>query len=66
MATLIPAINSENISQYGERTVISALLDQLPNDAHVYHSFETLQSVERAGYTKGKRLVQGEIDVIVV
>ena len=66
MATLIPAINSEDISQHGERNVVIALLDQLPNDAHVYHSFETLQTVERAGDRKGKRLVEGEIDAIVV
>jgi len=69
MATLNPRINPDHIHPLGEWQVIKALLNQLPEQAIIYHNFEALNQVQRGGSNKSnkhKRLQQGEMDVVVV
>ena len=66
MARLIPPVaNFETIKNPGERVVAQALVEQLPNDVVVYHSYSMTrrQRHERTGV---EYLQPGEADFVVV
>ena len=65
MAKLIPKINPEDIGNNGERIVAMALVDQLPDDCIVYHSYPWLRQ-ERNEYNNRTQLRQGEVDFVVI
>jgi len=65
MAKLIPKINPEDIGNNGERIVAMALVDQLPDDCFVYHSYPWLRQ-ERNEYNNRKQLRQGEVDFVII
>ena len=65
MARLRPKVNPKDISNTGERLVATALVDQLPDDCLVYHSYPWLRQ-DRALYSGRVKLRQGEVDFIIV
>ncbi len=65
MARLIPKIVPQDISNVGERDVAMALVDQLPDDVVIYHSYPWLKS-DRNDYTKKVTLREGEADFVIV
>jgi len=65
MARLIPKIVPEEISNVGERNVAMALVEQLPDDCIVYHSYPWLRS-DRNDNTGRVTLREGEADFVIV
>ena len=65
MARLIPKIAPQDISNVGERDVAMALVDQLPDDVIIYHSYPWLKS-DRNDYSKKVTLREGEADFVIV
>lgn len=66
MARLIPPVaNLKEIENSGERLVAEALVDQLPDDVVVYHSYPWLR-MERHEKTGADYLQPGEVDFVVV
>ncbi|MEQ8853609.1 NERD domain-containing protein [Gimesia sp.] len=65
MARLIPKIAPQDISNIGERDVAMALVDQLPDDVIIYHSYPWLKS-DRNDFTKKVTLREGEADFVIV
>ena len=65
MARLIPKTDPKNIVNHGERFVVQALLDQLPSDYIVYHSYPWLRP--RRHETTNKEFLQpGEADFVIL
>ena len=66
MARLIPPVNNlSDIANHGERLVAEALVEQLPNDVVVYHSYPWLR-LERHERTGAEYLQPGEADFVIV
>ncbi len=66
MATLIPPVNLDDIQVKSERDVAKALVEQLPNDCVVYHSYPWLR-LERDNYNPRRQgLQQGEADFLII
>jgi len=66
MARLIPPVsNFTDIENRGERLVAQALVEQLPNDVVVYHSYPWLR-LQRHEKTGAEYLQPGEADFVVV
>ncbi|MEZ4864827.1 MAG: NERD domain-containing protein [Caldilineaceae bacterium] len=65
MARLIPKIDPKTISNTGERLVAQALLQQLPADYIVYHSYPWLRP-RRHEKTQKDFLQPGEADFVVL
>ena len=66
MARLIPPVNNlSDIANHGERLVAEALVEQLPNDVVVYHSYPWLR-LERHERTEAEYLQPGEADFVIV
>ena len=63
MARLIPKIAPEEIRNAGERDVATALVEQLPDEVIVYHSYPWLRP-ER--HDKTVTLREGEADFVIV
>ena len=55
MARLIPKIAPEDISNVGERDVAIALVEQLPNECIVYHSFPLFDFARLRLAARGRR-----------
>ncbi|MCB9531011.1 MAG: NERD domain-containing protein [Myxococcales bacterium] len=66
MARLIPPVRElRDIENVGERVVAEALLEQLPDDVVVYHSYPWLR-LERHSRTDAEYLQPGEADFVIV
>ena len=66
MAQLIPPIAVEEIPVKSERDVAKSLVERLPNDCMVYHSYPWLR-LERSHYKSGQQTLQeGEADFLVI
>ena len=66
MARLIPPVhNLSDIANHGERLVAEALVEQLPNDVVVYHSYPWLR-LERRERKGAEYLQPGEADFVIV
>lgn len=65
MAKLIPNINVDEIDQKPERDVARALVDQLPNNVIVLHSYPWLRP-DRNDRTGKTTLLEGEADFLIV
>jgi Nuclease-related domain/Type III restriction enzyme, res subunit len=65
VARLIPKIAPGDIANVGERDVALALVEQLPDDVIIYHSFPWLRS-DRNDKTKKITLREGETDFVIV
>lgn len=65
MVRLIPKIDVTEIKNSGERLVATALLEQLPDECILYHSYPWLRT-ERALYSKRESLRQGEADFVII
>ena len=65
MARLIPKVELENISLKPERDVAKALVDKLPNDCVIYHSYPWLRT-DRNDRDGSKRLREGETDFVII
>jgi hypothetical protein len=65
MARLIPKIAPQDISNVGERDIAIALVEQLPDDCIVYHSYPWLRA-DRNDRTKKVTLREGEADFVIV
>lgn len=65
MARLIPDIPIEDIASKPERDVARTLVDQLPNDVWIFHSYPWLRP-ERNDRTGKKTLREGETDFLVL
>ena len=65
MARLIPLIDVEDISLKPERDVARALIDQLPNNVTVLHSYPWLRA-DRNDKTGKVTLREGEADFLVI
>ena len=65
MAQLIPKIEPTQIRNSGERDIVTALTDQLPNDCIIYHSHPWLKP-ERNDFKGGISLREGETDFVVI
>ena len=65
MARLIPKIKTEEISLKPERDVACALVEQLPQDCIVYHSYPWLRE-ERNDKSGNIFLKEGEVDFVIV
>lgn len=63
MARLMPEVNIEEITHQPEKEVARALVDGLPSDCLVFHSYPWLAENDNRGK---KRLYQGEIDFLVL
>ena len=66
MPSLIPPIAINDIQPFSEQQVIAALMRQLPEDCRLYHNFEYIASIDRAGKNPGRRLLEGEIDAVIL
>jgi len=65
MASLIPAISVEDIDNKPERDVARSLVEKLPDNVVVYHSYPWLRS-ERNDYNGKTTLREGEIDFVLL
>lgn len=65
MARLIPKIQVEEISLKPERDVARALVEQLPQNCIVYHSYSWLKE-DRNDKKSNVVLKQGEADFVIV
>lgn len=65
MARLIPKIAPKDISNVGERDVATALVEQLPDNCIVYHSYAWLRA-DRNDRSKKVTLREGEADFVIV
>lgn len=65
MARLIPKIAPQDISNVGERDVATALVEQLPDECIVYHSYPWLRA-DRNDRSKKVTLREGEADFVIV
>ncbi len=66
MARLIPPVAIEEIKVKSERDVAKALVDKLPQDCTVYHSFPWLR-LERNEYRPDNQALQeGEADFLII
>lgn len=65
MARLIPRVDPNSIENNGERIVAQALVQQLPADCVVYHSFPWLRTEPHA-HTGKEYLQPGEADFVLV
>ncbi|MCH7688167.1 MAG: NERD domain-containing protein, partial [Planctomycetes bacterium] len=65
MARLIPKIAPQDISNVGERDIAIALVEQLPDECIVYHSYPWLRA-DRNDRTKKVTLREGEADFVIV
>ncbi|MFH2122759.1 MAG: NERD domain-containing protein [Pseudomonadota bacterium] len=65
MARLIPAINVEDISIKPERDTARSLVESLPDNVLIYHSYPWLRS-ERNDNTGKVTIKEGEVDFVVV
>ncbi len=65
MARLIPKVDIESITVKPERDVARALVDLLPNDCIIYHSYPWLRT-DRNDWDGSKRLKQGETDFVII
>ena len=65
MARLIPKVNPSQITNDGEKLVAQALVEQLPDECVVYHSYPWLRP-ERNAHSSKTTLRQGEADFIIV
>ena len=65
MAHLIPNIHADEIENKPERDVARALVDELPDDVTVYHSYPWLRA-DRNDRTGKTTLRQGEADFLVL
>lgn len=65
MARLIPKISMDEILSKPERDVARALIEQLPKDCIVYHSYPWLRA-DRNDKTGKTTLCEGEADFVVV
>jgi len=65
MALLIPKVSPADILNAGEREVAKALVEQLPDDCIVYHSYPWLRA--NRDHKEGKAtLREGETDFVIV
>ncbi|MCG8312445.1 MAG: NERD domain-containing protein, partial [Pseudomonadales bacterium] len=66
MAKLIPPIQVEDIPVKSERDVARSLVDRLPNDCTVYHSYPWLR-LERHEFNPNNQILQeGEADFLII
>ncbi len=65
MAKLIPPIDPNEIANMGERDVATALVQQLPDDCVIYHSFPWLRPL-RNDRTGKVTLREGEADFVIL
>ncbi len=65
MARLIPKIAPHDIANVGERDIAIALVEQLPDDCIVYHSYPWLRA-DRNDKSKKVTLREGEADFVIV
>ena len=65
MATLIPKIEVDEIRQKPERDVARVLIEQLPSNVRVFHSYPWLRP-DRNDYTGNVTLHEGETDFVIV
>ena len=66
MAKLIPPVNIDDISVKSERDVARSLVERLPNDCTVYHSYPWLR-LERNQYKPENQVLQeGEADFLII
>ncbi len=65
MARLIPKVSIDEIALKPERDVARALVDQLPNDCIIYHSYPWLRA-ERNDRTGRDTLREGETDFVIL
>ena len=66
MARLVPPVaNLSEFGNQGERVVAEALVEQLPDDVVVYHSYPWLR-VQRHEKTGAEYLQPGEIDFVIL
>ncbi len=63
---LIPPVPFSAITNDGEREVLEKLMEQLPDDARIYHNFDLLTAEFRNGSGARIKLNEGEIDAIVL
>ena len=66
MAKLLPAVDIETIDPLSEREVLVALIRDLPADAIVLHSYETLEREKRGKSKSVAKLVEGECDMVIL
>lgn len=65
MARLVPKLEVEEIQNRGERDVARALVQQLPDECVVYHSYPWLRP-ERHSWSNKATLKEGEADFVVL
>lgn len=66
MARLIPPVNVDDIAVKSERDVARSLVERLPNDCTVYHSYPWLR-LERNEYKPENQFLQeGEADFLII
>lgn len=65
MARLIPKVSIEEIQVKPERDVAQALMENLPQDCIVYHSYPWLKA-DRSDFDRSYNLKEGEADFVVV
>ena len=65
MARLIPRVSVDEIALKPERDVARALVDQLPDDCLIYHSYPWLKP-DRNDRTGKVTLREGETDFVII
>ena len=65
MARLIPKVSVEEIQVKPERDVASALMEKLPEECIIYHSYPWLK-LDRSDLDRSYKLKEGETDFVVV
>lgn len=65
MARLVPKVEVEAIANAGERVVARALVEQLPDDFVVYHSYPWLNH-DRNDIDRRPFIREGEVDFLIV
>lgn len=66
MAKLLPAIDIATVEPLSEQQVLTALMRDLPDDAIVLHSYETLSREKRRQAKSVARLIEGECDMVIL
>lgn len=66
MARLIPNVEIDRIYPISEQKVARALVEQLPQDCVIYHSYPWLHSNTHSGNPPQKTLYEGEIDFVIL